>query len=468
MNILEKNRSPRKKRSLVLFELNEVPWKIIDWYVGRRPRSAFASLLKSSATYTTVTRDEGELHPWTTWPSLHRGVYNTSHNIRFINQDLTGADAYPPVWQTLKDMGKSVGVFGSLQSYSGLQPGYSFYVPDTFSPGCETLPAEYSAFQRFNLRQTQQDGAEASSIKVNTSVAADVFNMLQTGLSFKVCGTIATHIANERINPLYRSRRSVLQGLVAFDIFKHALNESRPDFCTFFTNHVAGMMHRYWRATFPEDFKSVSTDSSDWFHANSIRYAMDIADMQLRYLMRYTDSTEGMLMLASSMGQEAIDRGQYLGEWRIKDVQKFLDSIEWKMPVRNMMAMQPDFAFAFDSETDAKSFLTLVAGLVDNHNIPVFQRAHQIGPTVNLGLSPSKEAMSAHEVKFSANGKSERKMKIENLGIQFLNRDPGTGYHQPRGVLFLYGDGIEHDDARSDIELTEIRPAILELMAVSH
>lgn len=189
--------------------------------------------------------------------------------------------------------------------------------------------------------------------------------------------------------------------------------------------------------------------------------------MQLHYLMRYTDSTDGVLMLASSMGQEAIDRGEYFGEWRIKDVQKFLDAIQWEFPVTNMMAMQPDFTFAFDSEMDAKSFLTLVDGLVDNYNIPVFKRAHQIGPTVNLGLSPSKEAVWANEVTFAANGKSQRKMKIENLGIQALNRDPGTGYHQPRGILFLYGNGIEHDDSRSDIELTEIRPAILELMEVS-
>ena len=465
MSILEHYHSDRKTGPLILYELNEIPWRVVDWYISRRPRSAFSSLLKSSATYTTVTHDEGELHPWTTWPSLHRGVYNASHNIRFINQDLTQANNYPPVWKTLKEMGKSVGVFGSLQSYSEMEPGYSFYIPDTFSPGCQTFPDEYSAFQRFNLRQTQQDGAEPSPIRVNTSVAEDVLKMLKVGLSFQVCNMLAIHILKERVNALYCSRRSVLQGLVAFDIFKHAMDKTKPEFCTFFTNHVAGMMHRYWRATFPEDFKFISNNYSDRFHADNIRYAMDIADWQLDYLMRYIDSTGGMLMLASSMGQEAIDRGEYFGEWRIKSVEKFMNAIGWKSPFLSMMAMQPDFNFAFDSEIDAKKFITLAGSLVDYHNVPIFKGLRQTGPTASLGLSPSKEAVLTNEVWFSPNGKPERKVGIEHLGIQFLNRDPGTGYHQPHGVLIMYGKGIEHDDSRSNIELTEIRPAILALMS---
>ena len=45
----------------------------------------------------TTTKDNGELHPWST--GLHRGVPNYKHNIRFINQDLVLANKkYPPFW----------------------------------------------------------------------------------------------------------------------------------------------------------------------------------------------------------------------------------------------------------------------------------------------------------------------------------------------------------------------------------
>jgi hypothetical protein len=468
MNLLANCLGSGPRSPLILYELNEVPWRVFDWYVAHQPGSAFTKLARSATTFTTVTQDEGELHPWTTWPSLHRGVYNTKHNVRFINQDLAGADQYPPVWEVVKNSGKSVGVFGSLQSYSGLQPDYSFYIPDTFAPGVETWPKKYSAFQRFNLRQTQQDGAEASAIRVNKSVAVDVAEMLQIGLSFRTLGTLATHLANERLNGLYRSRRSVLQGLVAFDIFKHALNECQPDFCTFFTNHVAGMMHRYWKYTFPEDFDFVLSHPSERFHAENIRFAMDVADAQLSYLMRYVDSLGGMLIVASSMGQEAINRGEYSGEWRLNDAGKLLSVLEWKSPVKTLMAMQPDFNFSFDSEIDATRFLKIAECIVDDDNISVWQKTRQIGPTLNLQLSPSRAAVLAGEVTLALAPGTRRKVKIGDIGIQFLNRDPGTGYHQPQGILCFYGAGIGHDDSRSKIELTEVRPALLELTGTLH
>jgi hypothetical protein len=465
MRILENSPVLRSGTTLIQYELNEVPWRVIDWYIRLRPSSAFARLLRSATTYTTVTRDDGELHPWTTWPSLHRGVYNSRHNIRFINQDLSGASAWPPVWETLKAAGRRVGVFGSLQSYP-TQQGYAFYVPDTFAPGCETVPHNFSPFQRFNLRQTQRDGAQARALQFDSSVAGDVLAMMRVGLGLRTCSNITTHVLKERINPLFRTRRSVIQGVVAFDIFKHALCMTRPDFCTFFTNHVAGMMHRYWKQAFPEDFGFELTTPADRFHAGSIAYAMDVADGQLEWMMDYVDSTGGMLMLASSMGQEAIERGEYIGEWRITDMKKFWSAIDWQAPVKSLLAMQPDFNFAFDSELDTEDFLRMAACLCDADGKCIWKRMQRIGLSVNLGLSPSKQSIFSGEVTIALPGTTPRTLKIFDMGIELIKRDPGTGYHQPYGVLLLYGAGIGHDDSRHEVESTQVRPAIMRLMNV--
>jgi hypothetical protein len=465
MRVLENSPASVSGKTLILYELNEVPWRVIDWYVQRRTSCAFARLLQSATTFTTVTRDEGELHPWTTWPSLHRGLYNTRHNIRFINQDLSAACQWPPVWETVQASGKRVGVFGSLQSYPPLHD-YAFYVPDTFSPGCETLPEAYSAFQRFNLRQTRQDGAQAAALKFDSSIAGDVLDMMRVGLSIGTCMTIGTHVLKERIYPLYRTRRSVLQGVVAFDIFKHALQTTRPDFCSFFTNHVAGMMHRYWKQAFPEDFGVELTTPADWFHAGSIAYAMDVADAQLNWLMHHVDAAGGMLMLASSMGQEAIRRGEYVGEWRITDVNRFLSALDWHAPVQNLLAMQPDFTFSFDSERDAEAFFHAAETLCDTDGNCIWQHKQRAGPLVNLMLSPSRQAIFSGEVTVALPGRKPCALKIGDMGIDCLNRDPGTGYHQPYGVLLLYGAGMAHDDSRHEMELTEVRPAILRLLGV--
>ena len=47
------------------------------------------------------TEDDGELHPWSTWPTVLRGVNNNIHNIRFINQDLRCSKFYKPIWEIL-------------------------------------------------------------------------------------------------------------------------------------------------------------------------------------------------------------------------------------------------------------------------------------------------------------------------------------------------------------------------------
>ena len=467
MSIFESYAGLKSGQPLLVYELNEVPWRVIDWYVRRNRDSALGQILGSAATFTTVTHDEGELHPWTTWPTFHRGVTNSVHNIRFINQSLTDAKAYPPVWEALQRAGKRVGLFGSLQSYPPPKTGgYEFYVPDTFSPGPETWPVKYEAFQRFNLHQTQQDGAQSKPVQFDSSRTGDLLDMFQSGLRISTCLALANHLIRERANPLYRSRRSVMQALVAFDMFHDALKHSRPDFSTFFTNHVAGMMHRYWKYTFPEDFSYEIKTTEDKFHAESIGFAMDIADAQIGALMRYVKSRNGRLLVATSMGQEAIDRGAYLGEWRITNAPQLLKAIAWNSPVHDLLAMQPDFNFALSSESDAEQFLISTARLVDAEGQSIWKRAQRIGETVNLGLAPSAVALNTGEVYLITGGTEKRRMSIAELGIDFLRRDPGTGYHQPRGALLLYGNGIRSNDARTEIDLTSVRPALLQMMGV--
>jgi len=61
---------------VILYELNEVPWQVFDWYCALRPRSHIASQFRESACFTTRTPMDEELHPWSTWPTLHR-AYTT-------------------------------------------------------------------------------------------------------------------------------------------------------------------------------------------------------------------------------------------------------------------------------------------------------------------------------------------------------------------------------------------------------
>jgi hypothetical protein len=68
-------------KKIILFELNEVPYKVIDYYCRIRPNSTLARILAEGEQFETVTEDQLALDPWISWPTLHRGVPDTMHHI---------------------------------------------------------------------------------------------------------------------------------------------------------------------------------------------------------------------------------------------------------------------------------------------------------------------------------------------------------------------------------------------------
>lgn len=79
-------------KSIILFELNEVPYRIVDEFCSWRPRSTLARCLPLCRQYESYAEDRSSLSPWKTWPSLHRGVNDEKHMIQDFGQDLTDVD----------------------------------------------------------------------------------------------------------------------------------------------------------------------------------------------------------------------------------------------------------------------------------------------------------------------------------------------------------------------------------------
>ena len=50
----------RPRRDVILYELNEVPWDVVDIYVNNRPTSHIAALLREGQSLTTVHEDREE------------------------------------------------------------------------------------------------------------------------------------------------------------------------------------------------------------------------------------------------------------------------------------------------------------------------------------------------------------------------------------------------------------------------
>ncbi len=446
--------------SIIMYELNEVPWAIIDWYVARKPESNIACILGCSRSYTTNSTDQGELHPWVTWPTLHRGVNNTVHGIEFLNQDLTEASAFPPLWETAAAAGKKVGVFGSLQSYPVPQnQTYAFYVPDTFAPKPDAYPAKYEALQELNLRQTASDGGIVSSVKIDRSVFSNVVRLFRVGLSIRTVFRIAKQLMRERINPAYKTRRAVFQAPIAFDVFLHAFKNNPPQLSTFFSNHVAGMMHRYWKHGLQNN---KSDHNPDPVRAGNIEFAMDVADEQIGRLRNLADRTRAQFVILSSMGQAPIERrgGDQL---RIEAIDRFVSAIGFHAPYTSQLAMHPDFNFSFEANDHAELFAELVKKVKLPDGRPLAYKVNVSGATVNIGVAQPRSSTGED---FISIADSEKEVPFVQAGLRRFARDIGTAYHIPEGIMIWYDAESKPDMSRSNIDSRAIRSQILAAIGI--
>ena len=275
------------KRKVILYELNEVSWDVIDYYVSLKPKSNLASILGYSQCLTTVNQDYQALQPWITWPTFHKSMYSNEHNIFRLGQDpksFLGED----LWVIAEQNGLSVGLFGALQSWPAHEPAHGgFYVPDTFSKTAVTFPSWAENFQRFNLMMTQKNSSYTCPDLEFYQLAKAGISLLKTGLTLNSMRKIIIHILQEQLDKRYKARRSIIQVLPSFDLYWKLQQEYKPDLSIFFTNHVASMMHRFWGDTFSNYCKSYPQYKPDPVARNFVKTAMDFFDYQLGIIMNF-------------------------------------------------------------------------------------------------------------------------------------------------------------------------------------
>jgi hypothetical protein len=456
------------QRKLVLLELNEVPARVLQDFVREAPDSALARLLAQGTFADTHTADQGSLSPWITWPTLHRGVPNTLHGLTALGQPLAEVNArFPPIWELLAAGGVSVGVFGSLHSYP-LPPrahDYAFYVPDTFATGPECVPAELSAFQAFNLAMVAKSGRNVSR-QVPAAALAFLLRALPLGVRLRTLFKLAAQVAVERLQPWKGHRRRTFQAVIGFDVFLRLLRKRQPRFATFFTNHVASSMHRYWAAAFPQDY--VTSDFDERWRARfrrEISWSMSQADALVGQLMRFcNDHPETLLAVTSSMGQAA--RGpravKVATQLVVAKADRFLQALgvppgAWQQHP----AMAPDFNCVVDSR-HADAFESALASLRVRGR-PVAFKARPGGFfSINFGQADLEEAGS-----LQLGDKPVTVTEVGLANLQIEDSTSPTAYHIPQGILLIY-DPLVRQPMRltTPVPTTHLAPAICKLLGV--
>ena len=457
-------------RKVVLFELNEVPWCVVDDHISRSPSGSLARILRRCRQYVSVTPEAGHLSPWRTWPTVHRGVPEHVHLIGDLGQDHSAADQdHPPVWQLLRDRGAEVGVCSSLHSSPAPDDldSYAFYLPDPFAADDRAHPRVLSRFQAFNLSMSR-----SSARNVDTSIpwshAVKVLGSSRAlGIRPATYRQVATQLAVERVRSPRRARRRTLQAVLEFDVFMAQLARTTPDFSTFFSNHVASAMHRYWAAAYPSDYDELQLDD-EWQATcrEEIPWAMRAAERMLARLVAFADRhPEYEIWTASSMGQRAtLARGLETAVY-LMDLTTFMRRLgvpdgSW----RQQPAMLPQTNVTV-SDADADAFEQRLAGL-KLAGKPLGYRRRDGG---FFAMDFGHANLHDRPTPVRYDGKRHPLAEFGLEAVEIEDRSGTTAYHVPEGVFFIYDpqQTAEPAEDRPRISTLEIAPALLERCGVA-
>jgi len=472
------NRRARVQKKLILLELNEVPYRVIDSYCNRRPMSTLASMLQKSRQYTSVTDDQLALDPWISWSTLHRGVNDEVHGILHLGQVIDSTDAaFPPIWRLLRKRGLKVGVFGSLHS-SNIPPDaseYSFYLPDYFDSGLAAYPVSLLPFQKLSLSMTRQSARNVSRSIPFRSALKFALNAPKLGLRMATVYGMAMQLVREAFNARLRIRRRVYQPLIMMDLFIKQLTEKKPEFASFYTNHVAAAMHRYWAASFPEDYGSDRLDDA-WVsrYKDEIWFAMDKLDAMLRQLKRFVDrNPEYSLIAAGSMGQAAIPAKKTYDFLTITDTNRFMQALGappggWQ----SRPAMVPCNCVVVADQYRAAVLKNIQTLSIGGQTIKRDQKP--VGP---LSFDERHHGDFQFFVQFDSfrggdtatiAGKAH---KLTDVGLGLMAHEDGvncTAQHVPEGAVFVY-PSAQHEkvsSVRKTVSTLDVAPSIMEFFGI--
>ena len=455
-------------RKIIFFELNEVPFRIIDYYIQKYANSALAQKLSQCYQYQTDAVDS-ILSPWITWATLHRGVAATHHGIYHFNQNLTKINQqFPPIWQILSRNGIKTGVFGSLHSYPlpDNLDNYSFYVPDSFATNSQCFPKNLSIFQEFNLSM-----ARNSSRNVSTQIPIEatlklLAHLPKLGLRMPTLIDTAKQLLTEQLKFYRKNRRRTYQAVLAFDLFLKQLKTTQPDFATFFTNHVASSMHRYWAALFPQDYKNFGYNS-EWVskYNGEIDFAMSKSEQFFTQLVHFVDNhPEYTLWIASSMGQSATTAWMVKTQLNLTYPRKLMsalgipDDAWYQTP-----AMFPEFGIVVKQEW-VEEFRNQLSQLSIEEKLIKFTQKEDglfalFFGQVNL---PQKKVTNA-----LLKGCS---VVLEQLGLENISIEDETNtnaYHVKEGFLLIYDpQDMKPKVIRRKISCLEIAPMLLQNFSI--
>ena len=452
-------------RKVLLLEINEITWDLIDGFIAAGKLPHFARLKQDGAWGTPLSVDRPpQLDPWITWTTLYTGQPQAEHNVFFLQQPPETIKA-KRIWERCEEHGLKVGVYGSLCSWPP-RPVSGFYVPDTFSPDPQTYPERLKPIQLLNLTYTRSVRlpSDQDSIWFKAELAAQ---LVRLGLGPGTLLAVAQQLAGERMNPKTRWKRVALQPLVNFSFFRKLYRQYQPDFATFHTNHVAHYQHTYWKAMDPEKFRPLETTREEIeTYGPAIEHGYVTADQLLGRVMQLLDR-HTVLVVASSMGQKpfqsALKGGKQIAQWRSLDA--LLDILGVRSTAKAISTMSDEFVIYARPDSERDRILNMLkTTYIDSPEQKTFVVSSVDGAVrVNLKVYEIGRVKPTSIIHFPEAPQSPTRQYDE---VIYNTGHLKSGCHDERGILIFYGAGIPRGLELAQYDNLNIAPTLMRVLGL--
>jgi len=452
---------------VLLVELNELTWTIIDRLIAEGRMPTFARLKREAVWAAPESVDlPPQLDPWITWVTVHTGVDSKVHGATVLEQDANTISAKRS-WEYAVAAGKSVGVFGTVGAYPPA-PVPGFMVPGPFAPGNETWPPYIEPVQQLNRKYTQVHSGNASA-GGPLDTAKLGLELLGLGLSPQTVARIAFQLGRERVDSSTYWRRVVLQPYVNYDVFDKLYRRYRPDFATWHSNHAAHFMHHYWRAWDDSKFLTRSPENEARIYGAAVPFGYEVADDLLAKFLKLA-GPETIVIMATSMGQQPYVAEQFK-EGRIvvrfKDVRKLLDFMGIDGVTELVPTMVPQWNVRIPDATKRVRACSLLEKAYVTGNVR--PRAFSVEETGEvLTLTPGGLDKANPALRYFFPDVPNADPKGHELGELFVCDVPTAkqGMHHPTGALLVTGPGIARGRHLEGVTNLDLLPTMLSLLGV--
>ncbi|MBM4230367.1 MAG: hypothetical protein FJ184_06400 [Gammaproteobacteria bacterium] len=373
----------KPKKKLILLELNEINFDIVERYVAPDPgRFPFLkALLTGPKIHTYCEKKYEELEPWIQWVSVHTGKAYPEHRV-FRLGDIVGSDV-PQFFEQLEQAGYKVGAISPMNTENRLRkPAY--FIPDPWTQ-TPTDSSWWSQSLALAIKQAVNDNAQA---RISKNSALRIFLGL---MRFARPGHFLKYLSL-----VVESRRKPWLKSLALDLFLHDLhwtlfNSKRPDFSALFLNAGAHIQHHYFFNAEPIR-KSSSIKNPSWYLGEFEDPVGDVLGLYDLIVGEYLARSDVDVLIATGLSQKPFDRVKFY--YRLKDHVSFLRGLDIKFKAV-FPRMTRDFLIEFENDQQATAAQGKLAGLVvESEDSPLFGKIDNRGDSLFVTLTYPKEITS--------------------------------------------------------------------------